>query len=154
MIGKHLRLRSNPAAAIMRTPDYNKEEKHAYNETMHLLEGLGLIQFVHEKAGALPYGLQRKLEVARSLSTYPKVLLLDEPATGMSTEETDEMMSFILSERKDFNLTILLIEHHIQVVMGICEYIVVLNYGRMIAHSTPKEIQSNQEVIDAYLGAG
>lgn len=154
MIGDHLRLKSNPFAAVLRTPGYMLQEKRAYDQAMSLLEGLGLMQMVQEKAGALPYGLQRKLEVARALSTQPKVLLLDEPATGMSSEETAEMINFILGVRQDYHLTILLIEHHMQVVMGICEKIMVLNYGRTIAWGTPEQIQNNPEVIDAYLGAG
>lgn len=154
MVGDHLRMKSGLIAAIAGTPGYMSHEKRAYDQTMSLLEGLGLIQYINEKAGALPYGLQRKLEVARALSTKPKVLLLDEPATGMTTEETTEMINFILNVRDVYDLTILLIEHHMQVVMGICEQIVVLNYGKTIASGTPDEIQHNQQVIDAYLGAG
>jgi branched-chain amino acid transport system ATP-binding protein len=152
LIGNHLRLHSSPMAAICRTPGYVKQEEHAYEETMTLLEGLGLAHVVHEKTGALPYGLQRKLEVARALATRPKVLLLDEPATGMTTEETTEMIDFILGVRDDFDLTILLIEHHMRVVMGLCPRILVLNYGETIAEGTPEEIQNNPEVIQAYLG--
>ncbi len=154
MIGDHLRLKSSPFQAILGTPGYQSQMQHAYDQSISLLEGLGLIQYAEEKAGSIPYGLQRKLEVARALSTQPKVLLLDEPATGMTSEETEEMMNFILDLRKKFNLTILLIEHHMQVVMGICEYIYVLNYGKTIATGTPTEIQNNQEVIKAYLGTG
>ena len=113
-----------------------------------------MIDYIDEKAGALPYGLQRKLEVARALSTRPKVLLLDEPATGMTSEETTEMMNFILGVRETYDLTILMIEHHMKVIMGICEHILVLNYGKTIASGAPNEIQNNKEVIDAYLGAG
>ncbi|MRR32630.1 ABC transporter ATP-binding protein [bacterium] len=154
MVGDHLRMGSGPFAAIAGMPGYLAHEKRAVEQTMSLLEGLGLIEYIHEKAGALPYGLQRKLEVARALSTRPKVLLLDEPATGMTSEETSEMINFILGVRDTYDLTILLIEHHMQVVMGICEHIVVLNYGKTIARGAPAEIQNNQEVIDAYLGAG
>jgi len=152
MIGDHLRMKSNPFAAIVGTPGYNAHEDRAYEQTIQLLEGLGLINYINEKAGKLPYGLQRKLEVARALSTQPKVLLLDEPATGMTSEETSEMINFILGVREKYDLTILLIEHHMQVVMGICEYIMVLNYGKTIARGNPYEIQNNKEVIDAYLG--
>ncbi len=154
MIGYHLRLKADPFSAILRMPGYNRQMKSAYTQTIELLEGLGLIDYAHERAGSIPYGLQRKLEVARALSTNPKVLLLDEPATGMTREETDEMMAFILGVREKYNLTILLIEHHMQVVMGICEYIYVLNYGKTIARGNPEEIQNNQEVITAYLGTG
>lgn len=154
MVGDHLRMKSNPFAAVVGTPGYMGHEKRAVDQTFSLLEGLGLINYVNEKAGALPYGLQRKLEVARALSTQPKVLLLDEPATGMTSEETSEMINFILGVRQTYDLTILLIEHHMQVVMGICEHILVLNYGKTIAKGSPLEIQNNREVIDAYLGAG
>jgi branched-chain amino acid transport system ATP-binding protein len=152
MIGDHLRLKSTPFEAILKTPRYIKEEREAYQRAMDLLEGLGLIEYVNEISGSLPYGLQRKLEVARALSTQPKVLLLDEPATGMSTEETGEMINFILGVRKNFDLTIFIIEHHMQVIMDICEQILVLDYGKTIAMGNPKEIQNNQEVIEAYLG--
>jgi branched-chain amino acid transport system ATP-binding protein len=152
MIGHHLRLRSNPFAAIAKTRSYTLQEEHARAQTMYLLEQLGLAPYVNELTGALPYGLQRKLEVARALATQPKVLLLDEPATGLSSEETTEMIDFILRVRKDFDLTILLIEHHMQVVMGICEEISVLNYGKTIATGNPVEIQASRAVIDAYLG--
>jgi branched-chain amino acid transport system ATP-binding protein len=154
MVGHHLRMRSSPVAAVLRTPGYAIHEKRAVEQTMLLLEQLGLAVHIDEKAGALPYGLQRKLEVARALSTEPKVLLLDEPATGLSSEEKDEMIDFILKVRQDFGLTILLIEHHMRVVMGICQEISVLNYGKTIATGNPAEIQSNQAVIDAYLGEG
>lgn len=153
MIGDHLRLKSTPFEAVLRTPRYAREEREAYQRAMDLLEGLGLIEYVNEISGSLPYGLQRKLEVARALSTKPKVLLLDEPATGLSSEETREMIDFILGVRKDFNLTIFIIEHHMAVIMDICEHILVLNYGKTIASGNPNQIQNNKEVIDAYLGA-
>jgi branched-chain amino acid transport system ATP-binding protein len=152
LIGDHLRLESSPAEAILKTPRYAREEKESFQRASELLEGLGLIEYIHEIAGALPYGLQRKLEVARALSTQPKVLLLDEPATGMSSEETKDMINFILGVRETYDLTIFIIEHHMQVIMDICEQIVVLNYGKTIATGSPKEIQSNQGVIEAYLG--
>jgi branched-chain amino acid transport system ATP-binding protein len=152
MIGHHLHLRSNPFAAIANTRGYALQDEQARERTMYLLEQLGLAPYLKELTGALPYGLQRKLEVARALATQPKVLLLDEPATGLSSEETAEMIDFILRVRQDFDLTILLIEHHMKVVMGICEEISVLNYGKTIATGNPAEIQASRAVIDAYLG--
>ena len=145
-------MKSTPFEAVLRTPRYTREEKEAYQRAMDLLEGLGLIEYMNEISGSLPYGLQRKLEVARALSTKPKVLLLDEPATGLSSEETREMIDFILGVREDFNLTIFIIEHHMAVIMDICEHILVLNYGKTIAAGNPNQIQNNKEVIDAYLG--
>lgn len=154
MVGHHMRMLSSPIPAVIRTPAYRKHDDLARERTLWLLEQLGLIRYVNELAGSLPYGLQRKLEVARALATQPRVLLLDEPATGLTAEEKDEMIDFILRVREDFKLTIWLIEHHMRVVMGICEEITVLNYGKTIARGTPAEIQSNQAVIDAYLGEG
>ena len=153
LIGHHQRLRSTPFSAVLRLPGYVSQEKQAHSEAKTLLEGLGLAEVVSEIAGSLPYGLQRKLEVARALATKPSLLLLDEPATGMSAEETGEMMAFILRVRGEFEMTILLIEHHMRVVMGICERMTVLNYGETIAKGSPEEVQSNAEVIKAYLGA-
>lgn len=152
MIGDHIRLISSPAEAILRTPRYIREESEAHQSAIDLLTGLGLIDYVNEISGSLPYGLQRKLEVARALSTRPKMLLLDEPATGLSSEETREMISFILGVRKNFDLSILIIEHHMEVIMDICEHILVLDHGKTIASGNPQQIQANQMVIDAYLG--
>ncbi len=152
MIGDHIRLKSSPAEAIIRTPRYIREEKEAHQTALDLLTGLGLIAYVDEISGSLPYGLQRKLEVARALSTRPKMLLLDEPATGLSSEETREMITFILGVRKNFDLSILIIEHHMEVIMDICEHILVLDHGKTIASGNPYQIQTNQMVIDAYLG--
>src|SRR5690606_29307203 len=142
---------TDPITSALRIPNYTKYEKNAREQALWLLEQLGLIKYVNETAGSLPYGFQRKLEVARALATYPTLLLLDEPATGLTVEEKEELIDFILHIRDQFKLTIWLIEHHMRVVMGICEEITVLNYGKTIARGTPEEIQSNPAVIQAYL---
>ncbi|MFZ2330505.1 MAG: ABC transporter ATP-binding protein [Atribacterota bacterium] len=152
MIGFHLRLHSNLASAIFKFPGYVQEEENIYQKSIELLEKVDLERCKMENAGSLPYGQQRKLEIVRALATEPKLLLLDEPAAGMNPQETKELMCFIQKIRDDFDLTILLIEHDMKVVMGICERIVVLNYGLTIAEGNPREIQHNPEVIKAYLG--
>ena len=121
---------------------------------MNLLEQLGLAEYADEKASALPYGAQRRLEIARALGTRPEFLLLDEPAAGMNPNESLELMEFIKRLRDEFKLTILLIEHDMKVVMNVCDYIHVLDQGIHIAEGTPAEIKANPRVIEAYLGAG
>ena len=116
------------------------------------MEHLNLAEYMDEKAGSLPYGAQRRLEIARALATEPRLLLLDEPAAGMNPQESIELMHFIQAIRDHFDLTILLIEHDMKVVMGVCQYIWVMEYGALIAHGDPDAIRSNPEVIRAYLG--
>ena len=150
LIAKHLRRTSNIFTATFRL-NY-AEEKRQREETAELLKILGLYDVKDEICTSLPYGLQRRLEIARALATEPSLLLLDEPAAGMNPQETDELTSFIGKIRTDFNLTVFMIEHHMDLVMNISDRIYVLNFGALIAHGTPEEVQNNPEVIAAYLG--
>lgn len=151
-IGGHLRLKSGILSSVLRLPNYSKEEKQMMEKARYLLQKVGLYEEKDEKAFSLPYGKQRRLEIARALATDPKLLLLDEPAAGMNPQETQELMEFIGDIKKEFELTIFLIEHHMEVVMGICEKIFVLDHGISIAEGNPVEIQNNARVIEAYLG--
>ncbi len=151
-IGNHLRLKSNIFSSVLRLPNYRKEEKEMYEKSLYLLEKVDLKDEMDEKAYSLPYGKQRRLEIARALATEPKLLLLDEPAAGMNPQETRELMDFIEDIKEEFDLTIFLIEHHMEVVMGISNKILVLDHGVLIAEGEPWEIQENERVIEAYLG--
>ncbi len=139
-------------SAVLKTPDYLKVEKEMNFYANKLLSVVGLDKYADHKASALSYGPQRKLEIARALATKPSLLLLDEPAAGMNPQETQELADFITNVRKKFDITILLIEHDMKFVMKICERIYVLDYGKIIAHGVPEEIQKNKKVIEAYLG--
>ncbi|MBC8589019.1 ABC transporter ATP-binding protein [Paratissierella segnis] len=151
-IGNHLRLDSGVFSAVLRLPKYRSEEREQFEKSRYLLEKVGLYEERDEKAFSLPYGKQRRLEIARALATDPKLLLLDEPAAGMNPQETQDLMEFIVDIKKEFKLTIFLIEHHMEVVMGICERIYVLDHGILIKEGNPLEIQNDQKVIEAYLG--
>lgn len=150
--GFHAVIPYSPITAILRLPKYFSSEKEIDQKARELLKIMELDQFADYTASNLPYGAQRRLEIARALATNPKLLLLDEPAAGMNPQETAELMDMIRFVRDHFGIAILLIEHDMKLVMGICERITVLNYGMMLAQGTPEEIQSNPEVIKAYLG--
>ena len=129
-----------------------REEKRAIEESLALLEEQDLLQYKDDLASSLPYGLQRRLEISRALATEPKLLLLDEPAAGMNPQETQDLAEFIVKIKNKYDLTIFMIEHHMDLVMKISDRIYVLDFGKLIAHGTPVEVQKNQRVIDAYLG--
>ena len=150
LIAKHMRAKQNVFSATFRLN--SKEEKRMNEEAMQLLEAQNLAHLKNAIASSLPYGLQRRLEIARALATGPSLLLLDEPAAGMNPQETQDLSDFIKQIREEYKLTIFMIEHHMDLVMKISERIYVLDFGELIAHGTPQEVQNDHRVIDAYLG--
>ena len=151
-IGLHNQIKYGMFSGIFRLPQYWQGEKKQHETALDLLSIFGMENMGDVKAGSLPYGAQRRLEIVRALATNPSLLLLDEPAAGMNPHETAELMENIIKIRDQFQIAILLIEHDMNLVMGICEGICVLNYGRIIAKGTAEEIQNNPVVIEAYLG--
>jgi len=151
-LGLHNHINYNMWEGIFRLPRYWKEEKASHERAMELLSLFHMEDMANAKAGSLPYGAQRRLEIIRALATNPSLLLLDEPAAGMNPSETAELRENIRKIRDTFKIAILLIEHDMSLVMGICEGVAVLNYGKIIAKGTAQEIQNNPEVIEAYLG--
>ena len=151
-VGMHNEIKCSFAASLLHLPSYRKAEKKANEKAMELLDFMGLADVADVKAGSLPYGVQRRLEIVRALATNPSIILLDEPAAGMNPSETTELMHQIRRIRDTFHIAIFLIEHDMNLVMNVCEAIAVVNYGRIIAKGTPEEIRANPAVIEAYLG--
>ena len=151
-VGMHNNIKCSFIESLLHLPSFKKSEEKANERAMELLEFMGLAEFADVKAGSLPYGVQRRLEIVRALATNPSIILLDEPAAGMNPSETAELMHQIRRIRDTFHIAIFLIEHDMNLVMNVCEAIAVVNYGRIIAKGTPEEIRSNPAVIEAYLG--
>ncbi len=151
-IGLHNQFKYGMASGILRLPNYWKKEKESHEKALELLSIFDMQDMANYQAGSLPYGAQRRLEIVRALATNPKLLLLDEPAAGMNPSETAELMNNIRKIRDTFHIAVMLIEHDMNLVMGVCEGICVLNFGKIIAKGTPEEIQANPAVIEAYLG--
>ena len=151
-IGMHNEITYSTLDGILKTPKYYKQENIAHDKAIDLLKIFNLDQFADVKSKNLPYGAQRRLEIARALATNPKLLLLDEPAAGMNPTETEDLMKTIRFIRDKFNIAVLLIEHDMKLVMGVCEKITVLNFGQVLMSGTPQEVQNDPEVIKAYIG--
>ncbi len=152
IIAKHFSMKANILTSTLHFPGARREEKRMREESEELLERMGLADLRNEVSGSLPYGQQRRLEIARALATKPKLLLLDEPAAGMNPQETEELTASIRQIRYDFGLTVFLIEHHMDLVMEISDKIYVLDFGQTIGKGAPEEIQNNERVVEAYLG--
>jgi ABC-type branched-subunit amino acid transport system ATPase component len=151
IVGRHAQIRTSLLTTWLRLPRERAEEAAARSEATRLLERLGLSQLADQAAGTLAYGDQRRVEIARALALHPRLLLLDEPAAGMNDVETERLGQFLL-DLKGSGCTLIVVEHHMDLIMGVCDHIVVLNFGRAIAEGTPAEVAGNQQVREAYLG--
>ena len=151
-VGMHNEIKCSFLASLLHLPSYYRAEATANQKSMELLDFMGLADVADVKAGSLPYGVQRRLEIVRALATNPSIILLDEPAAGMNPSETTELMHQIRRIRDTFHIAIFLIEHDMNLVMNVCEAIAVVNYGKIIAKGTPEEVRNNPAVIEAYLG--
>ena len=151
-VGMHNEIKCSFISSLLHLPGYYKSEKKANQKAMELLEFMGLADIADQKAGSLPYGVQRRLEICRALASNPAIILLDEPAAGMNPSETAELMHQIRRIRDTFHIAIFLIEHDMNLVMNVCETIAVVNYGKIICKGTPEQVRQNPAVIEAYLG--
>jgi branched-chain amino acid transport system ATP-binding protein len=154
MAGRHVRTHSNVISGVFGLPASRTEERDTREQAMRLIDMIGLADRAHVRAGGLPYGDQRRLEIARALALEPRLLLLDEPAAGMNPREKQGLSDFVRQMRDQFHLTVVMIEHHMPLVMGLCDRIAVMNFGQLIAVGVPAEVQHDAAVIKAYLGSG